>query len=135
MNNVKKKKILLVDDEADMLIVMEAILHNGGFDVVKASSGKEAIGLAEAERPDLILLDIKMPQMDGVATTDVLKAKSSTREIPIAYLSNLVNEKQLVEGRVLGGKICNLFFIPKTYPAEKILKVVNHCLQHGKETV
>ena len=135
MNNVKKKKILLVDDEADMLTVMGAVLHNGGFDVIKASSGKEAVGLAKTERPDLILLDLKMPQMDGVATTDVLKSKSATREIPIAYLSNLIDEKQLVKSRALGSKIGNLFFIPKTYSPEKILKIVNHCLQHGKETV
>ncbi len=135
VNNVKKKKILLVDDELDMLNVMGAMLRDGGFDVIQTTNSKESITLAETEKPDLILLDIKMPEMDGVMTTDVLKNRPSTRDIPIAYLSNLVDEKQLVEDRTLGSKIGNLFFIPKTYPADKILEIVTRCLEHGSEKV
>jgi len=123
-----KKKILLVDDEPDILMVMTAILVNSGYEVITATSGKEAIALAETKSPDLILLDIVMPGMDGVATTDILRNKSSTRDIPIAYLSNLVEEKQLIEERLLGSKIGNLIFIPKTYTSEKILEIVNQFL-------
>lgn len=135
MDKPKKKKILIVDDEPDMLDVMSAVLSNGGFDVIKSLTGKEAIKLAETEHPDMILLDIKMPIMDGVKTTDILKSKSSTRNIPIAYLSNLVEEKQLVQGRLIGSKIGNIFFIPKQYPPEKIINIIKQCVEHGKEKV
>jgi len=125
----KKKKILLVDDEPDLLEVMEAILHMGGYDVIRASSGKEALKLAEAEHPDLILLDIKMPEMDGVQTTDLLRNHESTRDIRIVYLSNVVHDKEVVEGHVMGSKIGDLYFIPKTYKADKILEIVKHNLE------
>lgn len=135
MNNAKKKKILIVDDEPDILTVMAAILSNAGFNVVQALSGKEAVALAESESPDLILLDIKMPGMDGVVVTDILRSKDSTRDIPIAYLTNLVEERQLIEHRILGSKIGNLFFIPKTYSAKKIIELVNLSLEKGRENI
>lgn len=132
-NKKKKKKILIVDDEPDLLTVMGATLTFGGFDVVKALSGKEAILLADAEHPDLILLDIRMPGMDGVKTTDILRSRDSTRNIPIVYLSNLVEDKQVVAGHVLGSKIGDLFFIPKTYSAEKIIEIVHEALRAAND--
>ncbi len=124
----KKKKLLIVDDEPDMLAVMVAILRNGGYDVIQASCGSEAINLAVSERPDLILLDIKMPGMDGVKTTDALKNNPETKDIPIAYLTNLVEEDEVLNGHVMGSKIGNLYFIPKTYKAEKIIELVQQNL-------
>jgi CheY-like chemotaxis protein len=119
-----KKKILIVDDEADMLETMAFILSKAGYDIIKASRGKDAIALAQSEHPDLILLDIKMPEMDGVNTSDILRSHQSTGAIPIAYLSSLVSEKQVKDGHVLGSKIGDLYFIPKTYSAEKIVELV-----------
>ncbi|MFC1807118.1 response regulator [Candidatus Omnitrophota bacterium] len=130
MDDIKKKRILIVDDEPDLLSVMVAILRDGGFEVIPASSGSEAVTLAETEQPDLILLDIKMPKMDGVMTTDLLRGKDATHHIPIAYLSNLVEEKQLVQDRVVGSRIGNMFFIPKTLPGEKIIELINQSFQN-----
>jgi CheY-like chemotaxis protein len=130
-----KKKILLVDDDPDILTVMGAILDNAGYDVLKAYGGREAITMAEAGHPDLILLDIRMPGMDGVETTDILRSKASTRDIPIAYLTNLVEEKQLVENHILGSRIGNVVFIPKTYSTEKILELIRLSLERGRENI
>jgi CheY-like chemotaxis protein len=128
-----KKKILIVDDEPDMLTIMAAILHNGGYDVVKASSGKQGVALAQSEQPDLILLDIRMPEMDGVQTTDLLKNNESTRGIPIAYLTNLVEEEEVADGHVLGSKIGDLYFIPKTYRPEKIIELIKQNLESANK--
>lgn len=125
-----KEKILIVDDEQDMLTTIGFILSDAGYNVIKASSGKECIALASSEKPDLILLDIKMPGMDGVETTDILRNLEQTRSIPITYLSNLVDEKEVIDGHVMGSKIGDLYFIPKTYSAEKILELVRLSLHH-----
>ena len=92
-------------------------------------SGLELLQAVKKKQPDLILLDIKMHDMDGEATTDILRGHQSTAKIPIAYLTNLVSEKQVEDGHVLGSKIGDLYFIPKTYSAEKILDLVKRILQ------
>jgi len=117
-----KKKILIVDDEPDMLFIFEQILLRAGYEVIKARGGQEAINLARSQTPDLILLDIKMPGMDGVETTDYLKDHKSTREIPIVYLSSLVHQDQVEHGHVLGSKIGNLYFLSKTPALKKSWK-------------
>ena len=119
-----KKKILLVDDDPDMLAIFESILVGAGYKVITALSGKEAIKIAEKEQPNLIVLDIKMPDMDGVMTTDLLKDLEATRKIPIVYLSSLVRKEQVEEGHVQGSKIGNIHFIPKSAETEEILKVI-----------
>ena len=119
-----KKKILLVDDDADALTIFGSILAGAGYEVIKASSGQEAIILAQEEQPQLIMLDIKMPGLDGVATTDRLKDSLSTRNIPIIYLSSLVRAEQVDRGHVPGSKIGDIHFIPKSASSEEILSMI-----------
>jgi len=82
-----KKKILVVDDEDDILNFLELVLGEKGFDVVTASGGQEALTKAQLERPDLVLLDIMMPQMDGWEVLKLLRVDEETAEIPVAMLS------------------------------------------------
>jgi CheY-like chemotaxis protein len=119
------KKILLVDDDPDILTIFEILLKSAGYDVLKAQSGEEAISTASKERPNLIVLDIKMPKMDGVETTDFLKENPLTRSIPIVYLSNLVKKDQVEEGYVSGSKIGNVTFISKSASPEEILAIIS----------
>ena len=82
------RKILLVDDEDDIREVAQMSLEmTAGWDVVTAASGADALQLAEAERPDAILLDVMMPGMDGPATARGLKADAATAGIPIVLLT------------------------------------------------
>jgi CheY-like chemotaxis protein len=80
---MKVGKVLLVDDEPDIRRVGQMSLELlGGIEVVLASSGEDAIGLASQHRPDVILLDVLMPDLDGPATLVRLKEHESTRAIP-----------------------------------------------------
>lgn len=85
MNNVSIKKVLIVDDEPDTLELVKLVLESGGFETVLATNGMEALAQIEAAKPDLILLDIMMPDMDG---WDVFrKIKEKRLKIPIAILT------------------------------------------------
>ncbi|QIR36156.1 response regulator [Tolypothrix sp. PCC 7910] len=82
------KHILIVDDEYDIRAVAELALKTvGGWQVSTAASGSEGLAKAIAEQPDLILLDVMMPDMDGIATFQALQANPSTQEIPVILLT------------------------------------------------
>jgi len=119
------KKILVVDDEVDLLETTAAILAGGGHEVIKATNGKDAVRIARESKPDLILLDIKMPGLTGVQTTDILHSSEATRSIPIIYLSCLVKESDVADSHVTGSRIGDIQFIPKTMRPEVVLDIVN----------
>lgn len=83
----KAFKILLVDDEPDILEFMEYNLKKENYEVVKANNGKEAINVAKKEHPDLILLDIMMPVMDGIAACQQLRSMPEFKDTLIAFLT------------------------------------------------
>ena len=87
-NKTKTKKILLVDDEPDISTVVSTILKCNGYDVITAEDGFQCLAKAESERPDLILLDKKMPNMDGQATLLKLQASEKTKNIPVIMLTS-----------------------------------------------
>ncbi|MFA5089978.1 MAG: response regulator [Candidatus Omnitrophota bacterium] len=81
------KKILIVDDERDAAELMKMRLDNKGYTVLIAQSGEEALAKAKSAKPDLILLDIVMPKMDGYETAKKLKNNAATRKIDILFLT------------------------------------------------
>ena len=81
------KTVLLVDDNEDIRIVYSTILQHFGYVVMEALNGEEGIAKARAERPDLILMDISIPVIDGWEATQVLKRDPETRGIPIIALT------------------------------------------------
>jgi DNA-binding response OmpR family regulator len=93
-----KKKILVVDDEEDILQFLELVLKEKGYDVVTAPGGHEALTQAQIERPDLVLLDIMMPQMDGWEVLKLLRVDEETSHIPVAMLSARTEAKDRVQG-------------------------------------
>ena len=76
-------KVLVVDDEWEIRDVLSKFLTEEGYEVLEASNGEEAIELAERENPQVILLDVIMPGMDGIETCKRLKAEEKTRFIPV----------------------------------------------------
>jgi DNA-binding response OmpR family regulator len=80
-------RILAVDDEPHILKLVSFSLSSKGFDVIEASDGLTAVEIAEREQPDLILLDVMMPVLDGYEACRRLKANPATREIPVVMLS------------------------------------------------
>ncbi|HJZ12391.1 MAG TPA: response regulator [Acidobacteriota bacterium] len=92
------QKILLVDDEEDILDFLELILEEQGYSVIKANSGKEALAVAQMHHPELILLDIMMPEMDGWEVLKFLKADEETADIPVAMLTARTEMKDKIQG-------------------------------------
>lgn len=118
------KKILIVDDEEDFLNTTGPILRNAGYEIIQSSNGKDAANLARKHRPDLILLDINMPGIDGSRTTDILKNDDSTRGIPIMYLSGLLKEAEIDDGHIMGSKVGDVHFISKAQTPKRLLEAI-----------
>ncbi len=99
----ERLKILAVDDAPDNLILLDKLLKRQGFDVVNASSGKECLSKSASENPDLIILDVAMPEMNGFETLKHLRDNENTRGIPVIILTaNSKDAKSIEEGFSLG---------------------------------
>ncbi|MBF0253999.1 MAG: response regulator [Candidatus Omnitrophica bacterium] len=84
-----KKRILVVDDEQDIVSMLRMRLEAAGYEVSTASDGEEGLARATEAPPDLMILDILMPKMDGIAMSDALKKNPRTRNIPVLFLTAL----------------------------------------------
>jgi CheY-like chemotaxis protein len=93
---MSRKKILIVDDSSTVLLLERMILSKGPYDVVIARDGQEGLEKAQAERPDLILMDVMMPRMDGFEACRRLRVVEATRGIPVIMVSTR-GELQSVE--------------------------------------
>jgi DNA-binding response OmpR family regulator len=82
-----RKRVLLVDDSATILMMEKMILLRGPYDVTTARDGMEALEKAREQKPDLILLDVVMPRMDGFETCRRLRAQDETRDIPVIFVT------------------------------------------------
>ena len=112
-----KKKILVVDDEDDILQFLELVLREKGYEVVTAASGQEALTRAQIEKPDLVLLDIMMPQMDGWEVLKLLRVDEGTSDIPVAMLSARTEAKDRVQGLQEGA----IDYICKPFSLQELL--------------
>ena len=110
-------QILLVDDNATNLQVLYQTLDGQGYRLLAARSGTDAISIAERAVPDLILLDVMMPQLDGFQTCARLKADDRTRDCAVIFLSALTESSEKVRGLELGA----VDFINKPFQAEEVL--------------
>ncbi len=100
------KKILIVDDEKDALFILERELAARGYSVIVADNGNDALDLAKSEHPDLIILDIWMPGMDGPEVAAKLQENPKTKDIPVIFLTCLFQKREGEEqGRVVAGKV------------------------------
>jgi len=100
-----KKRILIADDEPHILRVTELSLKKGGFEILLARDGKQAVELTVAEKPDLVVLDVMMPEMDGFEALRELKSRPDTAHIPVIILTSrgqrIVREEAETSGAVL----------------------------------
>lgn len=89
------KKILMADDEPEFVELVKFRLESNGYDVVTASNGKEAVEKAKTQNPDIILLDILMPDMDGYTALRELKGQDITKDIPVIIITAKTGMKDL----------------------------------------
>jgi len=112
-----KKKILVVDDDKIMLKILEKSLSGNGFSLAQASNGKDAVFIAKSWRPDLIVLDIMMPEMDGCEAAEILKRNPNTKDIPIIFLTSLVSKSEEDKNPGCPGQI----YLAKPFDEPKLL--------------
>jgi twitching motility two-component system response regulator PilH len=110
-------KILVVDDSPADLTNIKNIVSEAGCTVISAMSGKEALEKAKSEKPDLIFLDIIMPDMDGYATCRQLHNDNVTKDIPVVFVTSKNQKADRVWAQMQGGKA----FISKPYSADQII--------------
>ena len=115
-----RRKILIVDDAPTDRQKLEIIVTEGGHQALLAESGEQALQRARADKPDLILMDVNMPDMDGFATTRKLKADPLTKDIPVVFVSGKNQKADMAWGQLLGAK----GYIAKPYTAEQILNQI-----------
>ena len=120
-NKADPQEILAVDDNPESLQLLFKILKKAGYHVRIARSGAFALQSVEVKNPDLILLDVKMPDMDGYKVCRRLKADEKKRDIPVIFLSGLGETTQKVQGFNAGG----VDYITKPYETEEVLARVN----------
>ncbi len=98
----QKSNILIVDDDEDVLEITETFLKSRGYGVMRARSGKEALKLVKSSKPNLILLDVMMPKMDGFWLCRVLKSDPKFNPIPIIFLTAKDDAQSRIEGQRCG---------------------------------
>jgi DNA-binding response OmpR family regulator len=119
-----RKKILLVDDSSTVLLMEKMILSKSEYDVVTARDGIEGVDKARAERPDLILMDVVMPRMDGFEAVRKLREDDATRAIPVIMVTTR-GELQSVETGYASG--CS-DYVTKPINGLELLTKVRSCL-------
>jgi two-component system OmpR family response regulator len=118
-------KVMIVDDDEDIRLICElAIRRVGKWDFVGAASGEEALELVQSERPDVILLDVMMPGIDGPTTFARLRERPETRRIPVVFLTAKAQQREVERYLALGatGVICKPFDVIKL--ADEIRAIV-----------
>ncbi len=123
-----KRTVLVIDDNPDLLDMVDAILSDTGFLVAKTVSGEEGLTVARNLRPNLILLDLNMPRMDGWEVLRLLKADAATRDIPVAIFSVRTDLKDKIFGLQRGA----VDYIPKPFQYEHLAERVERILAHAK---
>ena len=123
-----KAKIMVIDDEEDILDMVKLILEEAGFDVLPMLSGHEALQLIYRERPNLILLDIMMPDLDGLELLKILKIEETTAGIPVVMLTAKVEARDKMAA--LRDKAAD--YICKPFQPQDLVDRVKAVLGKGK---
>jgi len=119
------RKILLVDDEQAILDLLGAMLRKNGYEIITALNGKTCLKKAHEEKPDLVILDVLMPELDGFEVCRMLKADAATKKIPVIMLTALIKEEDLTKG-LHEGAVC---FISKPFSIVDVLDEIKAVLK------
>ncbi len=123
-----KKTIMVVDDNPDIITIVKTILEGRGYTVFSASSGPELLNMLPDHKPDLIILDIMMPEMDGLEVLTRLKGKTESATIPVILLTAKVQYEDVLGGYKLGAD----YYITKPFTSTQLVNGINLLLGEGK---
>ena len=119
--DMKKLSIMVVDDQPDILDIAKTILERSGYVVQTADSGMKVFSLLEEKKPDLIILDVVMPHMDGLEVLERLKGTAETSSIPVILLTAKVQQEHMLRGYKLGAD----YYIPKPFTSAQLFNGIN----------
>jgi two-component system cell cycle response regulator DivK len=114
------KRILMVEDQADNRRILRDMLGNAGYELIEAESGEEALMAVEAQRPDLILMDIQLPVMDGYEATRPIKSNPTLKAVPIIAVTSYALSGDEGKARAAG---CNAYVTKPFSPRALLAKV------------
>ena len=119
-----KKRILVVDDDQNIRHLLEIVLRGGGYEVETASNGMEGLRRVQKAPPDLVILDVSMPQLGGWDVLSAIRAMENTRKLPVLMCTskNLVSDVEQADA--LGATA----YIPKPFDIERVVRKVNQIL-------
>jgi PleD family two-component response regulator len=119
-------KILVIDDSKTNVVLLEAILNTRGYSTIKAFNVKEANSIIEKEKPDLILLDLLMPEINGFDFLSMIKSKNDTKNIPVIVVSAVTDEENISRSMALGA----IDFITKPIDIQLLVEKVEEFIDH-----
>jgi len=119
-------KLLVVDDDDAFLAFLEELLSRSQYQVLTASNGKDGVSAAMQEIPDLIILDVMMPDMSGGMAAHYLSENISTQSIPIIFLTSIISEEQEM---MVDNQEGNYQFLAKPIKVEHLLDEIEKCLK------
>ena len=123
-----KKTIMVVDDNPDIITIVRTILEGKGYNVLYAYSGAELLTSLETQKPDLVVLDIMMPQMDGLEVLTRMKGAPETSSIPVILLTAKVQYEDVLGGYKLGAD----YYITKPFTSTQLINGINLLLGENK---
>lgn len=127
MGQIKSAKILLVDDEPNILVPIEFLMRQQGYEVQKAFSGKEALEVLSGYAPDVVILDVMMPGMDGFEVAKAIRKLPALRKTRILFLTAKGAEADRNKGYSTGGEV----YMTKPFDNEDLVQVVSEVLEYG----
>jgi len=122
---MSQTKILVVDDEADLVETIQFALELEGYNVLVASNGEEGLNIARQEKPDLILLDLMLPKLDGYKVCRLLKFDERYKSIPILMLTARTQEKDKILGKETGANE----YITKPFEMDELMAKIKSYLK------
>ena len=123
-----REKILIVEDKSDIVRMLEYNLEKEGFRTVSASDGREALRRAEKERPDIILLDLMLPELDGLEVCRLLRQNPDSAHIPVIMLTAKGRETDKIVGLGLGAD----YYITKPFSVGELIARVKAVLRRAR---
>lgn len=125
--------VLIVDDNSDIRQIYQMKFKVEGFRTLGASNGREALEVIHAEHPDVVLLDIQMPEMDGLQVLERLRADEQLKDMPVVILSNIDNEETFQ--RVSDLKAADYYLVKSLVDPQKVVDVTIEALAASEDKV
>ena len=117
------QRVLIVEDQADNRAILRDLLSNAGYDLIEATDGEEGVALAESKRPDLIVMDVQLPIIDGYEATRRRKSNAALKSIPIIAVTSYALSGDEMKARAAG---CDAYVAKPFSPRQLLAKIREH---------